>query len=134
MVRNILKRNKIPNNLKNELLKPTKIYVNEILNLCKKSLIHSPANITGGGIIENIVRSVPDDFTVNIDLSKIKTKKIFAWIKSNNITDIEMLRTFNCGVGFCLIAKKNNYKKIKNHFSKNFIPYEIGYISKEKKE
>ena len=79
------------------------------------------------------MRSVPDDFTVNIDLSKIKTKKIFAWIKSNNITDIEMLRTFNCGVGFCLIAKKNNYKKIKNHFSKNFIPYEIGYISKEKK-
>ena len=77
LVRSILKRNKIPNNLKKELLKPTKIYVNEILNLCKKNLIHSAANITGGGLIENIVRSVPEIFTVNIDLSKIKIKQIF---------------------------------------------------------
>ena len=78
----------------------------------QKDLIHSAANITGGGIIENIVRSVPDDFTVNIDLSKLKLK-IFAWIKSNNITDKEMLRTFNCGVGFCLIAKKIIIRKLK---------------------
>ncbi len=133
LVRSILKRNKIPNNLKKELLKPTKIYVNEILNLCKKNLIHSAANITGGGVIENIVRSVPEIFTVNIDLSKIKIKQIFSWIKSKNVSDNEMLRTFNCGVGFCLIAKKSNYIKIKSHFSKEFSPYEIGYISKDKK-
>ncbi len=133
LVRSILKRNKIPNNLKKELLKPTKIYVNEILNLCKKNLIHSAANITGGGLIENIVRSVPEIFTVNIDLSKIKIKQIFSWIKSKNVSDNEMLRTFNCGVGFCLIAKKSNYIKIKSHFSKEFSPYEIGYISKDKK-
>ena len=101
LVRSILKRNKIPNNLKKELLKPTKIYVNEILNLCKKNLIHSAANITGGGLIENIVRSVPEIFTVNIDLSKIKLNKFFL-IKSKNVSDNEMLRTFNCGVGFCL--------------------------------
>ena len=44
-----------------------------------------------------------------------------------------MLRTFNCGVGFCLIARKRNLKKIKKYFSKNFSPYEIGYISRDKK-
>ena len=43
-----------------------------------------------------------------------------------------MLKTFNCGVGFCLIADKNNINKIKNIFTKNFQPYEIGFISKEK--
>ncbi len=43
-----------------------------------------------------------------------------------------MLKTFNCGVGFCLIVDKKNIKKIKNIFTKNFQPYEIGFISKEK--
>ena len=133
LVRNILK-NKLPNNLKKELLKPTKIYVSEILNLCKKNLIHS-ANITGGGIIENIIRSIPKDYTANIDLSKIRLKKIFSWLKSKKISDMEMLRTFNCGIGFCVISNKKNYRKIKNIFQKkNFIPYEIGYVSKDKKK
>ena len=45
-----------------------------------------------------------------------------------------MLRTFNCGVGFCLITKRKNLKKIKNFFQKSFSPYEIGYISKDKKK
>ena len=120
--------------MKKELLKPTKIYVHEILNLCKKNLIHSAANITGGGIIENIVRSVPEKLTVNIDLSKIKVLKIFSWLKSRKISDKEMLRTFNCGVGFCIITKKNNYKKIKKFFTKDFSPYKIGYISRENKK
>ena len=104
----------------------------EILNLCKKNLIHSAANITGGGIIENVIRSIPDNLTANIDLSKIKVQKIFSWLKSKNISDKEMLRTFNCGVGFCLITKRSNCKKIKRYFSNNFAPYEIGFISQDK--
>ena len=133
LVRNILKRNKPPIEIKKDLLKPTKIYVNEILSLCKNNLIHSAANITGGGIVENIVRSIPDKLTANIDLSKIKIPNIFGWLKSKNISDKEMLRTFNCGVGFCIITKRKNVNKIKKYFSKNFIPYEIGYISKDNK-
>ena len=43
-----------------------------------------------------------------------------------------MLKTFNCGVGFCLIAKKTNISKIKKKFTKKFQPYEIGFISKSK--
>ncbi len=132
LVRNILKKNKVPKNVKNNLLKPTKIYVKEVLRLCKKNLISSAANITGGGLIENINRSVPDHLSTNLDLSKIKVLKVFSWLKSKNISDSEMLKTFNCGVGFCLITKKKNVPKIKKFFKKKFKPYEIGYISKNK--
>ena len=75
------------------------------MKLVKNNLINSAANITGGGITENIIRSVPNNFTVNIDLSKIKIPFIFKWLKNKNITDTEMLRTFNCGVGFLLNCK-----------------------------
>ncbi len=129
LVRSILKRNKIPNNLKKEILKPTKIYVNEILKLTNKDLINAAAHITGGGLIENLLRSIPNNLSLNIDLSKIKITKIFKWLKSRNISDSEMLKTFNCGIGFCLIADKKNIMKIKKKFSKKFKPYEIGYIS-----
>ena len=134
LVRSILKNKIISKKNKKELLKPTKIYTNEILKLVKKNLINSAAHITGGGLIENISRSIPDKFSINIDLSKIKTKPIFKWLKSNNITDNEMLKTFNCGVGFCLIAKKKNLRKIKKFFNNEFEPYEIGYVSKDKKK
>ena len=134
LVRSILKNNKITKKLKKELLTPTKIYTKEILNLTKNNLINSAAHITGVGLIDNITRSVPEHLCLNIDLSRIETLNIFKWIKSNNISDKEMLKTFNCGVGFCLIVKKKNVKKIKKYFSKQYMPYEIGYISKNKKK
>jgi len=134
LVRTILKNNKIPNNLKKEILKPTKIYSKEILKLTKKNLINSAAHITGGGLIENLMRSIPENLTLNIDLAKIKTLKIFKWLKTKNITDQEMIKTFNCGVGFCLIVEQKNISKVKKVFSKQFKPYEIGYISKSKEK
>ena len=134
LVRSILKKNKITKKLKKELLRPTKIYTKEILKLVSKNLINSAAHITGGGLIENITRSIPNNLSINIDLSKIKTKKIFKWLKSKNISNDEMLRTFNCGVGFCIIIDKKNIKKIKRYFSKDYMPYEIGYISSNGKK
>jgi len=83
-------------------------------------------------LVDNLTRSIPIHLSLNLDLSKIKPKNIFRWIKSNNITDHEMLKTFNCGVGFCLIVKKENINKIKKYFSNEFTPYEIGFISKNK--
>ena len=124
-----LKKNKF---LRKELLKPTKIYVEEILSLTKNNLISGCANITGGGIKDNIKRIVPDTLMASINLNKIKTKKIFKWLKENNIEDDEMLKTFNCGVGFCLIVKPKNFNKIKKFFEKKYEPYPIGKIIRGK--
>ena len=120
-----LRKNKF---LKKELIRPTKIYVKEVLNLVKNNLISGCANITGGGIKDNIKRIVPDGLTANINLNKIKTKKIFNWLKKNNIDDSEMLKTFNCGVGFCLIINPKNLNKIKKFFKRKYGPYLIGKI------
>jgi len=132
LVRSILKRKKISNKLKADLLKPTKIYTKEMLQLTKNNLIISAAHITGGGLVENINRSIPKNLSINLDLSKIKVKPIFKWLKKNNISDKEMLSTFNCGVGFCLIVDKCNIAKVKKYFTKEYTPYEIGFISKKK--
>ena len=132
LVRSILKNKRITKKLKNDLLTPTKIYTKEVLNLATNNLLHCAAHITGGGLVNNLIRSIPDYLCLNLDLSKIKPGSIFKWIKSNNITDREMLKTFNCGVGFCLIVKKKNINKIKKYFSKEYTPYEIGFISKNK--
>jgi len=132
LVRYVLKSKKINLNnnlfLKKELLKPTKIYVREVLNLIDNNLIQSCANITGGGLGDNIKRIMPDGMVADIDLTKIKTKKIFKWLKRNNIDDKEMIRTFNCGVGFCLIIDPGNLDKVKKKFSKEYQPYVIGKI------
>ena len=133
LVRKVTKNIKLNNLIRKELLKPTKIYTDEVLKLVQKNLINSAANITGGGVIENITRSVPKNLTANIDLSKIKVPFIFKWLKNKNITDMEMLKTFNCGVGFCLMVNKQNINKIKSYFNKKYKPYEIGFISKSSK-
>ena len=134
LVRSILKKYKVPKNLKKELLQPTKIYSKEVLKLTNKKLLNSAAHITGGGLVENLLRSVPNSLTLNLELDKIKISKIFKWLKSKNISDQEMMKTFNCGIGFCLIVSKKNIFKIRKVFSKNFQPYKIGFISKEKKK
>jgi len=114
--------------LKKELLKPTKIYVKEVLNLINNNLINGCANITGGGLKDNIKRVIPNGLMADIDLAKIKTKKIFSWLKQHNIDDQEMLKTFNCGVGFCLITNPKNLNAIKNIFTVDYKPYVIGKI------
>ena len=85
LVRNIIKRKNIIINknifLKKELLKPTKIYVKEILSLINKKLINGCANITGGGLPDNIKRVIPNNLCAEIDLEKIKPLKIFKWLK-----------------------------------------------------
>ena len=136
LVRHLLKEKKINikknNFLKKELLKPTKIYVKEILNLLRKNLINGCANITGGGLSDNIKRVIPDNLVAEINLDKIKPLKIFKWLKANNISDKEMLKTFNCGVGFCLIIEPKKLKIIQKIFTKEYKPYVIGQITKGK--
>ncbi len=132
LIRHILAKKKInlKNNsfLKNDLIKPTKIYVREVLKLINKKYINGCANITGGGLGDNIKRVIPHGLTAKINLNNIKVLKIFKWLKNNNLSENEMLKTFNCGVGFCLIINSKNLKKVQNTFSKNFKPYVIGKI------
>ena len=136
LIRYLIKKKKINikrnNFLKKELLKPTKIYVKELLKLIHRNLINGCANITGGGISDNVKRIVPNNLIAEINLNKIKTLKIFKWLKKNGISDKEMLQTFNCGVGFCLIINPRNFKKIERYFSRGFKPYIIGKIIKGK--
>ena len=135
LIRHILKKkgnSVLPSYIKKELIKPTKIYVKELNKINNKKLINGCANITGGGLLNNLIRVIPDKLSLNIDLSKIKTKSIFKWLKKNNISDSELLKTFNCGIGFCLITNKKNIKKIEKIFSKKYRPYKIGIISREK--
>ena len=136
LIRYILKKQKININndkfLKKELIKPTKIYVKEVLKLINKNLINGCANITGGGLADNIKRVIPNGLVADIDLNKVKTIKIFKWLKQNNIEDDEMLKTFNCGVGFSLIINPKNLNKITKIFTKEFKPYVIGKISSGK--
>jgi len=132
LVRHLLNKKKIDliknNFLKKELIKPTKIYVKEVLKLIDKKLLNGCANITGGGLADNISRIMPEKLCAEINLNKVKPLQIFKWLKKNHISDYEMLKTFNCGVGFCLIIDSKNLIKVKKYFPKRFKPYVIGKI------
>lgn len=111
-----------------ELLTPTKIYVLEILNLLSNiGSIKALAHITGGGLYENIIRVTPNEFSLNLDYSSLKTPEIFKWIeKSGNVSDVEMRKVFNLGVGFVVIVSQNMEEQVLN-LCKN--SYRIGKIS-----
>ena len=87
LVRHIIKKKKINikknSFLKKELLVPTKIYVMHVLELIKKKYLNACANITGGGLKDNIKRIIPDNYCAEINLEKIKTLKIFRWLKKS---------------------------------------------------
>ena len=138
LVRRLMEIKKININknkfLKKELIKPTKIYVKEILSLINNNLLTGCANITGGGIVDNLKRILPNNLSAEINLSKVNPLRIFHWLKSHNISDREMLRTFNCGVGFCIIINPKNLKKIDKFFPRKYKPYIIGKICSGKKE
>ena len=138
LVRYILKKKRINIKknlyLKKELLVPTKIYVNEVTKLLKKNLINGCANITGGGLKDNLSRVLPENLDAELNLNNIKITKIFKFFKNLGINEKEMLKTFNCGVGFCLIVNSKNLKKIKKIFPNKYKPYVIGKIIRGKKQ
>ncbi len=138
LVRYIIKKKRINIKtnkfLKEELIRPTKIYVKELSIINEKNLINGCANITGGGLADNLKRIIPKNLGAEIKLNNIKTLKIFRWLHKMGISEKEMLKTFNCGVGFCLVIKPENYNKIIKHFGRNFKPYVIGKIFKSSKK
>lgn len=96
--------------LSDALLTPTRIYVKPLLSALKAGIgIKALAHITGGGFIDNIPRVLPDSLAADIDLTKVVVPKVFGWLaKIGGMTEREMLRTFNCGVGMlCAVAPED---------------------------
>ncbi len=87
------------------LMEPTRIYASTVLPLCKKGLIKGMAHITGGGLTENLPRSLPENTRAHIDEKSWEWPAVFHWLQSQGkVEDNEMIRTFNCGVGMVLIV------------------------------
>jgi len=92
-------------NLGKILLTPTRIYVKPVLSLIKQSPVHALSHITGGGLLENIPRVLPDYTKAVVDVDSYPMPGIFQWLQTKgNIDQNEMFRTFNCGIGMIIIV------------------------------
>lgn len=93
------------------LLEPTRIYVKSLLSLLKIVQVHAFAHITGGGITENLPRVLPDGIEAHIKLSSWEFPSIFQWLqKKGNVSQEDMLTTFNCGVGMIVCVAPEDEK------------------------
>ncbi|WP_022949423.1 phosphoribosylformylglycinamidine cyclo-ligase [Methylohalobius crimeensis] len=94
------------------LMEPTRIYVKPLLELMTECEVHALAHITGGGISENLPRALPEGLAAAIDLDAWTLPPIFSWLQQQgNITQEEMLRTFNCGIGMIVCVPSHQEKK-----------------------
>ena len=93
--------------LADALMAPTTIYVKPILEFLKSHAVHGMAHITGGGLTENIIRVVPDALGIALDSTMWKLPIVFDWLqREGNVAQVEMWRTFNCGIGYTLIVPR----------------------------
>ncbi|GAB0090214.1 Trifunctional purine biosynthetic protein adenosine-3 [Sergentomyia squamirostris] len=98
-----------------EFLRETTIYVADVQRALESCNIKAMAHITGGGLVENIPRVLPNDVKALIDFSSVSIPPVFAWIRHvGNVQHEEMLRTFNCGIGFIFILPKRNLGKFRH--------------------
>jgi phosphoribosylformylglycinamidine cyclo-ligase len=94
-----------PIKLGSALLAPTRIYVKPVQSLLRNGQIDGLAHITGGGLTENIIRILPEGLGIDINTRGWRRPEIFDWLQENGaITETEMLRTFNCGIGMTMIV------------------------------
>lgn len=115
-----------------ELLKPTRIYIDPVLDLIKNFHIKGLAHITGGGFYENIPRVLPEGLSAHIDLDVIDTPKIFHLLKEwGNLDEKEMYSTFNMGVGMIVVVSKEEAAKVEEFLKeRNEKIYRLGRVKK----
>ena len=139
LIRKIIKESKLTVEEKTKIakrcLQPTLLYPKLIMELISNYKINALSHITGGGLTENLPRSITNDLCVEIDTSSWEMPDIFKWLKENgNISDIDMFRIFNCGIGMVLFVDKDYVldisKRIKELEMNSFV---IGTV-KNKKE
>lgn len=118
------------------LIAPTRIYVKPVRSLMKEVDICGMAHITGGGFTENIPRVIPKGLKAVIKKGSWKMPPVFKLIKDGgSIDEDEMLRTFNCGIGFILVVREKDAEKALVKIKKlGERPYLIGTIAKSKKD
>ena len=141
LIRKILNNYQGPEDIKHDIiakaLTPTTLYPKLILNILKKYKINSLSHITGGGLIENLPRSIPDYLSVEIDSQSWQIPEVFKWLKNEgNILQNDMYRIFNCGIGMVLIVNEKDVKDILSEISSNKLNgYLIGRVKdKNQKE
>jgi phosphoribosylformylglycinamidine cyclo-ligase len=123
--------------LADALIKPTRIYVKNLLSLTQQEPVLAMAHITGGGLTENIPRVLPEHLSAKIDCSSWTIPPVFEWLRqAGNIETSEMYRTFNCGVGMILVVDNENQhaclEKLTQLGEKAWVIGEV--INKEKSE
>ena len=113
-----------------QIMKPHTPYYKAVKDLFGGNSIHGMAHITGGGIEGNLCRIIPDGLSARIDLSKIRIPELFRFIRDNgSISDEEMLRTFNCGVGFMIVTSQKDKASVMKHINQTYDCCEVGTIS-----
>tara|TARA_B100001250_G_C19780844_1_gene781787 strand:+ start:11 stop:1042 length:1032 start_codon:yes stop_codon:yes gene_type:complete len=136
LIRKLLDESKVSDNKKSEiaeyLLKPTILYPKLILNLIEEFKINSISHITGGGLIENLPRSIPEDLFVEIQSNSWEIPNIFKWIMSEgDIPIMDMYRIFNCGIGMVIFVEDMHAEEISNKISS--MSFKNSIIGKVKK-
>ena len=112
-----------------QIMKPHTPYYKALKGIMEKNCVHGMAHITGGGIEGNLCRVIPDGLSAVIELDKIRTLPVFRFIRQcGNISDKEMLSTFNCGVGFILVVHREAAAQTAAYLSRYYDCYEIGCI------
>ncbi|MCE3268346.1 MAG: phosphoribosylformylglycinamidine cyclo-ligase [Burkholderiales bacterium] len=112
------------------LLAPTTLYVRPVLEIMKHISVHGMSHITGGGITGNLPRIFPAHLAARIKLSALPKTRLFGWIQENaHLNDKQMLETFNCGIGYCLIIKADDEIKVREIMDKYGIEvYNLGAV------
>ena len=119
LIRHILKKSHTPLDMPFEnqtigqaLLSPTKIYVKSILALAQAGILKGAAHITGGGLIENIPRILPNECAAYLDLCSESLPPLFHWLQEKGgLSDFELRRTFNCGVGMIICVDSSHQEQ-----------------------
>ncbi len=126
----------LKSSLGEELIKPTKIYVQSVLNVLKNFQVNGMVHNTGGGFIDNIPRILPNGCMAKIDCSSWNVPSIFNFLeKRGNIPRDEMYRTFNMGIGLLVIVDEENVNDIMHHFEAlQEKPHRIGEITSHDEE
>ena len=116
--------------LREAIIAPTRLYVKPILAALEKFTIKGMAHITGGGIIENVPRVLPENTVAQIDAKAWELPKLFQWLqKAGNVETQEMYRTFNCGIGMVVIIAKEDADAVQAFLSEQGeTVYRLGVI------